>query len=149
VHFYLCEHAGLDNDTLEDLLNRKSGLLGICGVNDMREIHRMAGEGDERAELAIGLFCHRLKKYIGAYYAELARVDAVVFTGGIGENDAETRARTCQGLEGLGIRLNEVENQADDRGERAISTPGSPVKVLVIPTKEELAIARQAFEAVS
>ncbi|MGA7978812.1 MAG: acetate kinase [Chromatiaceae bacterium] len=149
IHFYLCENVGLDNDALEDLLNRKSGLLGICGVNDMREIHRLAAGGDERAELAVGIFCHRLKKYLGAYYAELGRVDAVVFTGGIGENDAEIRARTCAGLESLGICLDPDANGAQERGERAISTPESRVKVLVIPTNEELEIARQSFEAVA
>jgi acetate kinase len=149
IHFYLCENLGLDNDTLEDLLNRKSGLLGICGVNDMREIHRLAAGGDERAELAIGVFCHRLKKYLGAYYAELGRVDAVVFTGGIGENDGETRARACAGLEPLGIRLDLEANRAQARGERVISTLGSRVKLLVIPTNEELEIARQSLEAVA
>jgi acetate kinase len=148
IHFYLCENLGLDNDGLEDLLNRKSGLLGICGVNDMREIHRLAAEGDDRAELAIGVFCHRLKKYLGAYYAELGRVDAVVFTGGIGENDPETRSRTCEGLGPLGIQLDLDANRSEARGERFISTPGSRVKLLVIPTNEELEIARQALEAV-
>ena len=105
IHFYLCRNAGMDTNTLDALFNRQSGLLGLCGVNDMREIHRLAGEGDAKAELAIRVFCHRLKKYLGAYYAELGRVDAVVFTGGIGENDAEVRGRTCADLEGLGIRL--------------------------------------------
>jgi len=149
IHFYLCENLGLDNDSLEDLLNRNSGLLGICGVNDMREIHRLAAGGDERAELAIGVFCHRLKKYLGAYYAELGRVDAVVFTGGIGENDGETRARTCDGLDPLGIRLDAEANRAQGLGERVISTPDSRVKVLVIPTNEEAEIARQSLEAVA
>ena len=99
IHFYLCRNAGMDTNTLDALFNRQSGLLGICGVNDMREIHRLAGEGDAKAELAIRIFCHRLKKYLGAYYAELGRVDAVVFTGGIGENDADVRGRTCADLE--------------------------------------------------
>jgi acetate kinase len=148
IHFYLCANLGLDNDCLEDLLNRKSGLLGICGVNDMREIHRLAAEGDQSAELAIGIFCHRLKKYLGAYYAELGRVDAVVFTGGIGENDAEVRARTCDGLDALGIRLDKAANLSPAREERVVSTPDSRVEVLVIPTNEELEIARQSFEAV-
>jgi len=94
IHFYLAEHLSLDQDALDDLLNRKSGLLGLCGANDMREIHRRAYEGDERAKLAIDVFCHRLRKYLGAYYAEQGRVDAVVFNGGIGENNAEVRAST-------------------------------------------------------
>jgi acetate kinase len=149
VHFYLCRHLGLDNDTLDDLLNRQSGLLGLTGVNDMREVHRMVEAGDERAQLAVGIVGHRLKKYIGAYYAELGSVDAIVFTGGIGENDAETRARACGGLERLGIHLDAAANTAPSREERAVSTADSEVKVLVIPTNEELEIAQQAVEAVS
>ena len=148
IHFYLCRNAGMDTNTLDALFNRQSGLLGLCGVNDMREIHRLAGEGDAKAELAIRVFCHRLKKYLGAYYAELGRVDAVVFTGGIGENDAEVRGRTCADLEGLGIRLDADANAAPGTGERAVSRADSPVKVLVIPTNEELEIAQQAFAAV-
>ncbi len=148
IHFYLCRNAGMDTDTLDALLNRQSGLLGICGVNDMREIHRLAGEGDRNAELAVGIFCHRLRKYLGAYYAELGRVDAVVFTGGIGENDAEVRGRTCAGLEAMGIHLDQIANTAPGGGERAISSAESSVKLLVIPTNEELEIAQQAFSAV-
>jgi len=148
IHFYLCKNLGLDNETLEDLLNRQSGLLGLCGVNDMREIQRLAEEGDDRAELAIGITAHRLKKYIGAYYAELGRVDAIVFTGGIGENDADLRCRACEDLGALGIKLDDTANLAPAQGERRISTPESPVQVLVIPTNEELAIAQQALVAV-
>jgi acetate kinase len=148
IHFYLCKNLGFDNQTLDDLLNRQSGLLGLCGVNDMREIHRMAEQGDENAELAIGIACHRLKKYLGAYYAELGHVDAVVFTGGIGEHDAETRARSCGGLQRLGIELDRQANQHPGGGERDISSTDSDVRVLVIPTNEELEIAQQAAEAV-
>ena len=149
IHFYLCRNAGMDSDTLDALLNRQSGLLGLCGVNDMREIHRLAGEGDASAALAVGIFCHRLRKYLGAYYAELGRVDAVVFTGGIGENDADVRQRTCTGLEALGIHLDPGANAGSGGGERAISSADSPVKLLVIPTNEELEIAQQAFAAVA
>ncbi len=149
ILFYLSKNLGLDNDTLDQLLNRQSGLLGLCGINDMREIHRLADAGDDRAELAIGVFCHRLIKYIGAYYALLGRVDAVVFTGGIGENDAAIRARTCAGLEALGIQLDQAANLSQTTGERAISTPDSPVKLLVIPTNEELEIAQQVYETVT
>jgi acetate kinase len=148
IVFYLCRELGLTVDAIDNLLNRESGLLGLCGVNDMREIQRRAAAGDETAELAIGIAAHRLKKYIGAYYAELGRVDAIVFTGGIGENDAQMRARACAGLDGLGICLDAHANDASDRGERRISTAASPVQVLVIPTNEELAIARQALDAV-
>jgi acetate kinase len=150
IHFYLTKNLGLDTDALEDLLNRQSGLLGICGVNDMREIDRLADEGNDRAELAIGITAHRIKKYIGAYYAELGRVDAIVFTGGIGENSAEIRCRACEGLENLGIKMDDAANlDLEERGERFISTPESAVEVLVIPTNEELEIARQALAAAS
>ncbi|MGB5832577.1 MAG: acetate kinase [Thiohalocapsa sp.] len=147
IHFYLCKHLGFDNETLDDLLNRQSGILGLCGVNDMREVHRMEEQGDENAELAVGITCHRLKKYIGAYYAELGRVDAIVFTGGIGENDAETRERACANLDSLGIELDQAANARQQSGERDIAAPDSAVKVLVIPSNEELEIARQACDA--
>jgi acetate kinase len=149
VLFYLSRNLGLDMDTLDDLLNRQSGLIGLCGVNDMREIHRRVEQGDENAELAVGVTCQRLKKYIGAYLAELGFADALVFTGGIGENDAEVRARACASLERLGIVIDEIANRSESRGERVISTADSPIKVLVIPTNEELQIAREALEAVS
>jgi acetate kinase len=150
IHFYLAKNLGLETDALEDLLNRQSGLLGICGVNDMREIDRLAEEGDDRAELAIGIMSHRIKKYIGAYYAELGRVDAIVFTGGIGENASEVRCRACEGLERMGIKINDIANFAlEDKGERCISTPESAVKVLVIPTNEELEIAQETLAAAS
>jgi len=148
IHFYLCKNLGFDNETLDDLLNRQSGLQGLCGVNDMREVHRMEQQGDENAELAVGVTCHRLKKYIGAYYAELGRVDAIVFTGGIGENDAEIRSRTCAGLERLGIQIDRDVNALESTLERAISTPASEVKLLVIPTNEELEIAQQSGQTV-
>ncbi|MBK1644709.1 acetate kinase [Thiocapsa imhoffii] len=148
ILFYLAKNLGLEMTAIEDLLNRQSGLLGICGVNDMREIDRMAEDGDDRAELAIGITAHRIKKYIGAYYAELGRLDAIVFTGGIGENSMEIRCRACEGLETLGIKIDDRSNFCGEhRGERCISTPESQVRVLVIPTNEELEIAQQAFDA--
>jgi acetate kinase len=148
VIFYLAKHLGLDNQQIDDLLNRQSGLLGLCGLNDMREIHRLIDKGDTKAELALGLSCHRLKKYIGAYLAVLGEVHAIVFTGGIGENDPETRARACGNLERLGIHLDATANRATTQGERMISPPDSPIKVLVIPTNEELEIAQQTTQAV-
>ncbi len=148
IPFYLARNLGMDIAVLDDLLNRRSGLLGLCGANDMREIHRRIGQGDPAAALALDVFCHRLRKYLGAYWVELGRLDALVFTGGIGENDAEVRSRTCAGLEGMGIRLDAAANQVCAQVERNISEAGSPVVVLVIPTKEELEIARQALEAV-
>ncbi|QGU31716.1 acetate/propionate family kinase [Thermochromatium tepidum] len=150
ILIYLVKHLGLDADGLDQLLNRQSGLLGLCGVNDMREIHRLAAAGDPRAELAIAVSSHRLKHYIGAYYAELGRVDALVFTGGIGENDAEIRQRACEGLERLGIVLDTALNESRAlHGERCISVPDGEVRVLVIPTNEELEIAQQALRTVA
>ena len=148
VLLYLIQHLGMDHQQIDQLLNRQSGLIGLCGVNDMREIHRRIETGDTKAELALGIFCHRLKKYIGAYMAVLGEVHAVVFTGGIGENDAESRARTCAGLERMGLELDEAANHANTQSERMISTADSAVKVLVIPTNEELEIAQQTIEAV-
>ncbi len=148
IPFYLAKNLGMDNQALDDLLNRRSGLLGLCGVNDMREIHRRIAQGDPTAALALDVFCHRLRKYLGAYWIELGRLDALVFTGGIGENDAVVRTRTCAGLEGMGILLDEAANQAGGHGERRVSRLESPVAVLVIPTNEELEIARQSLEAV-
>lgn len=149
VPFYLSRHLGLDNATLESLLNRQSGLLGLCGDNDLREIQRRAEASDEAAELALGVTAHRLKKYIGAYLAVLGGTDALVFTGGIGENSADLRARACAGLGSLGISLDPVANSAVSSAERRVSTDGSPIQVLVIPTNEELQIARETVEAVS
>ena len=102
VPFYLMRQTGMKPDDMESLLNRESGLKGICGVSDMREIQERASKGDERAELAIEMFCYRIKKYIGAYHAVLGRLDAVVFTGGIGENASAIRQRACEGLEHSG-----------------------------------------------
>lgn len=149
VLIYLSTHLGLDAPALDKLLNRESGLLGICGVNDMREISRLASEGHASAELAMGITTHRLKKYIGAYYAELGQVDAVVFTGGIGENAADIRRGACAGLERLGIVLDDAANDAREHGERCISPPAGEVQVLVIPTNEELEIAQQTLAAVT
>ncbi|MGI9343375.1 MAG: acetate/propionate family kinase, partial [Gammaproteobacteria bacterium] len=98
IVFFLARETGLDNDALESLLNRDSGLKGICGVNDMREVLRRVEDGDERAELAIDIYAYRIKKYIGAYCAALGRIDAIVFTAGIGENSPDIRSRACSGL---------------------------------------------------
>jgi len=142
VVFHLIRALGMAADEVDALLNRRSGLLGVSGVsNDMRDVARAAAEGHARADLAIRLFCYRLKKYIGAYTAVLGRVDALVFTGGIGENAALIRERTCEGLEPLGYVLDQAKNAAG-RGPRDLATPDSPKRILVIPTDEELMIAR-------
>jgi acetate kinase len=143
VVFHLVRALGMTVDDVDDLLNRRSGLLGVSGVsNDMREVTRAADEGNERAALAIRLFCHRLRKYIGAYTAELGRVDALVFTGGIGENAAGIRRQACEGLEPLGYVLDAAANAAAADGPRDVAAAASAARLLVIPTDEEALIAR-------
>lgn len=148
VHFYLARKAGRPFEELEGILNRESGLKGICGVNDMREIQNRSMEGDAQAKLAIEMFCYRIRKYIGAYYAALGSVDAIVFAGGIGENSAVVRTKSCDGLSALGIAVDEQKNSLDAGGAREIQSKESRVRVLVIPTNEELEIARQTVEVI-
>jgi len=137
---------GLSITEINDLTNKQSGFKGICGKNDMRDIHEAVAQGDARAKLALDMFGYRNRKYIGSYLAVLGRVDAVVFTAGIGENDPIARELSCRGLEHLGIRLDHDRNLARAHGARDIAHADSPVRVLVIPTNEELEIARQTVE---
>jgi acetate kinase len=136
--------AGISAELVDEALNRKSGLLALGGANDMREVHRRAGSGGSGASLALDVYCYRLRKYVGAYSAVLGRVDAIVFTAGVGENDPDVRARSLAGLERLGIEVDAARNAAADREARFISPDGTDVAVLVIPTNEELEIAREA-----
>ena len=143
IVFHLARTLGMDVDRIDTMLNRESGLAGLSGVsNDMREVCEAARRGNRRAALAVEIFCYRLKKYVGAYTAALGRVDALVFTGGIGENSADVRARTCEGLEGLGYRLDAERNEAKAKGPRDLATPDSQNRIFVIPTDEEAMIAR-------
>jgi len=131
------------------MLNKHSGLMGISGVsNDMREIIKTMNEGNERSKYAFEVFCYRIKKYIGAYTAALGGLDAVVFTGGIGENSSEVRKEVLSNLEVLGIELDEEKNLMKD-GERVITKDNSKVKVFVIPTNEELVIALDTAQIVN
>jgi len=141
---------GLSAHEVETLLNKQSGLLGISGLtNDMRELLDEAHENnDRRARLAIEIFCYRARKYIGAYLAAIGGADAVIFTGGIGENSAEVRARICAGLGWLGLELDEARNQAHAGQEGVISKDGSRLAAYVIPTDEELLIARDTVRCV-
>jgi acetate kinase len=148
VPFFLGEVTGKDPGEIQTLLNEESGLKGICAANDMREVHRKAVGGDPSAELAIDMYSYRIRKYIGAYTAVLARVDALVFTGGIGENDADVRRRACEGLSLLGIAVDEARNGSPSKEPREIQREGMPVKVLVIPTDEELEIALQTVACI-
>jgi len=143
IIFYLTRKADLSPDEVETLLNKGSGLKGICGRNDMREITRLAEKDDAPARLAIEMYCYRVKKYIGAYTAVLGDVDALVFTGGIGENAADIRLRCCAGMAGLGIDLDEHKNNLKTAGIREIQRSGNRIKIFVIPTNEELEIAEQ------
>jgi len=148
VHFYLSRKTGKPFEAIEDILNKESGLKGICGMNDMREIQCYAEEGDAQAELAIEMFCYRIKKYIGSYYAVLGRVDAIVFTGGIGENSARVRRESCEGLTALGISVDDLRNREASSGIIEMQSDDSQVKILVIPTDEEREIARQTIDTI-
>lgn len=128
--------------TLDDALNHDSGLLALCGDADMRAVRRRADAGDRDAQLARQVYCHRIRKYVGAYYAVLGRVDAIVFTGGVGEHDSGIRSLSLAGLDRLGIAVDPALNTDTDR-ERVISQPGAEVTVLVIPADEEAEIAQQ------
>lgn len=145
--------AGYDVDALDNLLNHQSGLAGLSGLgNDLREIERAAAEGDDRARLAINVFAHRARKYIGAYAAAMGGVDAIVFTGGIGENSASMRGRILQRLEFLGVIMDEDRNRdasvQSDNEYALITTPRSRVEAIVVKTNEELMIARQSLQLI-
>ena len=147
IHGHLARVAGRSAEETDRALNSESGLKGLSGANDFREVSRRRAAGDERARLAFDVYCYRLKKYVGAYYAVLGRVDAIVFTAGVGQHAAEVRAAALHGLEGLGIHVDPVRNADPDDG--FASTEDSPVAVLVVPTNEEWEIARQAVEVLA
>jgi acetate kinase len=133
---------------MEKMFNNESGLKGICGANDMREIIQRAGNGDESAQFAIDIYCYRIRKYIGAYCAVLGKVDALVFTGGIGENAALIRQLCCENLDCLGMTIDKEKNKTSSPEVFEIQEEKSPVKILVIPTNEELEIAHQTYELI-
>jgi acetate kinase len=149
VVFYLHREGGLSVDDIDDLLNKRSGMLGMAGANDMREVARLVAEGDPAATEALDVYCYRIRKYVGAYAAALGRLDALVFTAGVGENNDTVRAGVCQGLEGLGVHLQAKRNRARSGKARTISADDSPVAVLVVPTNEELEIAEQTLAVIT
>jgi acetate kinase len=149
VLLHLQRRAGLDVDGVDDLLNKRSGILGLGGHGDMRDLVGAAESGDERAALALDVYAHRIRSYVGAYAAQLGRVDAIVFTAGVGENAAAVRERALAGLEGFGVEVDAARNAERRRDARRISTDGARVDVLVVPTNEELEIARQTLEVVA
>ncbi|MGW8747191.1 acetate kinase [Streptomyces sp. NPDC055794] len=148
VIFHLMRVGEMSADEIDTLLNKRSGLIGLCGDNDMREIRRRVDAGDERARLAFDIYIHRLKKYIGAYYAVLGRVDAVAFTAGVGENAAPVREAAVAGLEGLGLAVDGGLNAVRGDGARLISPADARVAVAVVPTDEEMEIATQTYALV-
>ncbi|MFC8128578.1 acetate kinase [Streptomyces sp. NPDC057302] len=148
VVFHLARVGGMSIDEIDTLLNKKSGLVGLCGDNDMREIRRRVDGGDEAAALAFDIYVHRLKKYIGAYYAVLGRVDAIAFTAGVGENAAPVREAAVAGLEELGLAVDGELNAVRSDEPRLISPEYARVAVAVVPTDEELEIARQTYALV-
>lgn len=147
--FHLSRVGGMSTDEIDTLLNKRSGLAGLCGDNDMREIGRRMGEGDQAAQLAFDIYIHRLRKYVGAYTAVLGRVDAIAFTAGVGENSAAVREASMRGLTAFGIEVDGVRNTLRSATARLISTESSRVAVAVVPTDEELEIASQTFDLVS
>ncbi|MDV7217641.1 acetate kinase [Streptomyces prunicolor] len=148
VIFHLMRVGGMSTDEIDTLLNKKSGLIGLCGDNDMREIRRRIDEGDEQAELAFDIYIHRLKKYIGAYCAVLGKVDAVAFTAGVGENASAVREAAVAGLELLGLEVDGALNAVRSDEPRLISPASGRVAVAVVPTDEELEIATQTYALV-
>lgn len=147
---YLMHHHGWDASTVDALLNEKSGLLGISGIsNDMRDLTQASRDGNERASTAVTVFCYGVKKYIGAYLAAMNGADAVIFTGGIGENAAGVRAEVCASLDWFGIKIDPARNEAAVETAAKISEDGCRAEVWVIPTNEELLIARDTLACVS
>lgn len=142
IIMYLRRSAGMGVEEIDTMLNRQSGVRGLGGENDFRKLHARIESGDHNAQLAYDVYIHRLRKYVGAYLAVLGRTDVISFTAGVGENDAAVRRDALAGLTGLGIEIDETLNAGGSRETRTISTPDSPVTVLVVPTNEELAIAR-------
>lgn len=148
VVLHLHRVVKLSVDQIDTLLNKNSGLKGLCGDNDFRSVTEKIEAGDESAALAYDVYIHRLRRYIGAYMIELGRVDAITFTAGVGENAASVRADALAGLENYGISIDPQRNAERSKRPRRISTDDSTVSVLVIPTNEELAIAQQAVQVI-
>jgi acetate kinase len=141
---FLIEKEKTSAHAIDELLNKQSGVLGLSGVSsDFRDLYAAAGEGHKRASLALDMFKYQCRKFIGAYAAAMGGVDAVVFTAGIAENTADIRMGACEGLGYMGIQIDPYKNTAVKAREAVVSTDESPVKVLVVPTNEELAIARE------
>ncbi|RLJ74949.1 acetate/propionate family kinase [Pedobacter alluvionis] len=148
VIFHLMEHSGYTLEQLSTLVNKQSGLLGVGGSSDMRDIRKMVNEGNAAAVLALKLYTYRIKKFIGAYAAILNGIDAIIFTAGVGENDSNMREAVCSELNYLGIELDPAQNTGYNGELKEINTADSKVKILVIPTNEEYEIAHQCFRLI-
>ena len=148
IAFYAAKSNNLSDNEIQITLNKKSGLKGICGESDMRGVHKLADQGDLNAQLALNMYVYRIKKYLGAYYAILGHVDAIIFTGGIGENDAWIREQCCENLDALGIAVNKEKNTSVNTKICDISSDDQSVSTLVIKTNEELEIALQSVSLI-
>ncbi|MDN6325403.1 MAG: acetate kinase, partial [Corynebacterium sp.] len=148
IIFHLYREGKMTIDEIDTLFNKRSGLKGLAGANDFRLIQELINEGDENAKEAYDIYVHRVRRYVGAFMLQLGRLDAVVFTAGVGENHVGIRRDTMADLENFGIEIDDARNRNEEgvEGPRVISTEGSAVKVLVVPTNEELAIARAALK---
>lgn len=149
VIFYLVNQAGHSLDEVNTMLNKKSGMLGLTGFSDMRDVKNDYRNGEKETILAYDMYAYHIKKYIGAYVAILNGVDAIVYTAGVGENDSLTRKLATQNMQYMGIHLDELKNESGGTGIYEINKADSPVKVLVVPTNEELEIARQCYALLS
>ncbi len=149
IIFYLVETLGYDLKEVNRMLLKDSGMKGLTGFNDLRDVQAAAEKGDIASDLALEMNAYRIKKYIGAYATAMNGLDAIVFTAGVGENSSELRKRVCTGMDFLGILLDDGANEKREAGIHELHTSDSPVKILVVPTNEELEIAKQSFKLVS
>lgn len=146
IPLFLAGQLGMDLQAVDQLLNQHSGLRGLCGHGDLRAIHALREQGDADAQLALDIYVHRIRKYLGAYTAVLGQVDALIFTAGVGEHDGWVRQAVCAGLENLGYGLDHQTNHSHRRGAAALHAPTSHCAIWVIPSDEESEIARQAIQ---
>jgi acetate kinase len=146
IIYHLVNNLGYSMDEVKDLLTNKSGMLGLTGHSDLRDIETEAENGNRNCILALEMNAYRIKKYIGAYVAAMNGLDAIIFTAGIGENSSAIRKLVCTDMDYFGINLDEAKNESKSKDLREINTSISKVKILVIPTNEELEIAKQAYQ---
>ena len=147
---YLMDKKNMNTHQIIDYLNKKSGILGVSGISsDLREIISAASEGDQRAQVTIDMMCNRIKKYVCSYAGLLGGVDAICFTAGIGENAEIVRKKVCQNLEFMGIELDDEKNNMQSSEAREINKKSSKTKIFVIPTNEELVIAKDTYKLVT